>query len=110
MIKFSDITGLVRDLYAARYEPEGVRMLADIYWRSLLSVASLVIVCALAWGIVDLLGVLDTLAAAPDTSPTPPAAFNRVTLKNLVQGFQARQAEFETLGTTPLPRVTDPSK
>jgi hypothetical protein len=110
MIKFSDITGRARDLYAARYEPEGVRTLADLYWRSMLGVACLAVVCALAWGIFDLVGALDMLSATPDSTPLPPAAFNRSTLQHIVQGFEDRQAQFNSLGAQPLPAISDPSK
>ena len=110
MMNFSDIRETVRDMYATRYEPEGVRVLADIYWKSLLATACLVAVLAFVWGVFDLFGVLDTLAAAPDTSPTPAAAFNRGTLKNLVQEFQDHQSQFNALGAEPLPSISDPSK
>lgn len=110
MMKFSDITGQARNLYSARYEPEGARLLADIYWRCLLGLACLVVALALGWGIFDLLGVLDSLAPPATASPTPAAAFSRGTLQNMVQAFQDRQSQFDALDATPLPAVADPSK
>ena len=110
MISFADIQKRMRDLYDARFEPEGVRVLADIYWRTLLSFAVLVILLALLWGLWTLWGVFDVLAQAPDTSPLPPASLNRAALQGIVQGFNTRQAQFNNLQSNPPAAVPDPSK
>lgn len=109
MMSFDDIQVRARDLLASRFEPEGIRPLGDIYWRSLLGVAVALIVCAIAYGLLDLFGVLNTLASAADTSPLPPAALDRSVLKNVVQGFSDREATFTKFQTTAPAAIPDPS-
>ncbi|MDE1925024.1 MAG: hypothetical protein KGH79_02505 [Patescibacteria group bacterium] len=107
---FNAILMRVRDAYASRFEPEGVRPLADIYWRTLLVLAVTLVLCAVLYGIWDLFGVLDALASVPDTSPPPPAALNRTTLETVVQGFQTRQTRFNDFGSTHSAAIPDPSR
>jgi len=110
MMSFSDIEKRMRNLYAGRFEPEGARSLADMYWTALLSCAGLVVVLALLWGLWTLWGVFDTLEQTPDTSPLPPASLNRAVLQGIVQGFDARQAQYNAYQSAPPAPVPDPSK
>jgi len=107
---FNDIWNRIVEMYATKSEPEGLGRLADIYWRTVLSLCFIIIVLALLYGVSDLLGVLSDLGTPPNTSGTPPSPFNRNTLDGLVQAFQARQQQYDALSATPSAPVLDPSK
>jgi hypothetical protein len=105
-----DMMNCARDIYAARHEPEGLRRLADFYWRGVLSLAFLIAACAILYGVWNILNVLNDLSAAPDTSASPPPPLDRTQLDATLNGFEARQAQFNALETTPGPTIPDPSK
>ncbi len=110
MMKFNDMLTRIRTALAGRYEPEGVRSLAAMYWRGLLVAAGILVIASVLYGVWDIFSVLDALASAPDTSPPPPAAVDRVALHSVVQGFQTRQTQFDDFRASPPPTIPDPSK
>jgi hypothetical protein len=110
MINFRNIPARVRNTYASRFEPEGVRPLADTYWRVLIVTAISLLILASVFGLWKLFGVVDTLSSLSDTSPPPPAAFSRAALHNVATGFDARQVRLEAFVTTAPPAIPDPSK
>jgi hypothetical protein len=110
MMNFNDIPTRMRDAYAARFEPEGQRSLAYLYWRSLLVLTGVLLVLAVAWGLWNLFDVFTLLASEPDTSPLPKAALDRSALMNVVQGFEARQVQWNELTGSPASSISDPSK
>lgn len=110
MKTFNVIWRRIRDLYGGRYQPEGLRPLAELYWRSLLVVSFFAIWFAILYGIWDMTGVLSTLAASPDTSPPPPSTLNKMTLDALVQEFDFRQQGFDSFTPATAPAVADPSR
>ena len=103
----------LRRTYEHRYEPEYARAFANLYWRSLLSLACIVVVGTFAYCAIVFFGALpqsstDTPAV---TSSIPAGAnLNRAELESTLNGFAARQASFNALKTDPTPSVTDPSK
>jgi hypothetical protein len=107
---FTTLWVRMRDMYALRYEPEGVQPLGTLYWRTLLIIAFIVVWLAVLYGIWDLTGVLSTLANMPDTSPPPSSGLSKSALDKLVQGFDARQSAFNSFGTRLPPAVADPSR
>jgi len=110
MITFTDITARLRNFYDSRFEPEGIRPLAEMYWRTLMLIASLLCLAALLFGIWNLFSVFDTLSSLADTSPPPPAAFSSSALHALSGGFDARQTQFNTFTSNPPSAAPDPSK
>ena len=110
MMFFTDIRRRARDFYALRFEPDGVHAIADIYWRTLLCTAALIVVLALVLGLWELFGVFDLLQRLPDTSRLPPSVFNRATMQAIVQRFDARQTQFDNLQSNPPAAIPNPSK
>lgn len=110
MMNLNDIPTRMRNAYAARFEPEGARSLAYLYWRSLLVLTGVLLVLAVAWGLWNLFDVFALLASEPDTSPLPKAALDRGALLNVVQGFETRQTQWNDLTGSPAPAIADPSK
>lgn len=97
------------DMYAGRHQPENLRRLTDLYWRTLLSLALVVVVGVFTYGILTLNRVLDALGDAYSVAPTPAPALDRAKLNTTVDGFEARGARFEALkARADLP--SDPSK
>jgi len=110
MMSFTDIGKNLGELYSSRQEPAGIRALAELYWRTLLVCAALVVVLALVWGLWQLFAVFAVLSSVPDTSPLPPAVLNRAKLQGIVQEFGARESEYQTLQSNPPAALPDPSK
>jgi hypothetical protein len=110
MITFNNITVWMRDVYASRFEPEGVRSITGMYWRALVVGGAVFVALALLFGLWNFFGVVDTLASLSDTSPPPPAAFSSVALHGVAGGFDARQAQFEAFAAGSSPALPDPSK
>ena len=106
----NNILARLRDAYAARYEPEGLRPLADTYWRSVLAIAFVVAVLAVLYGVWDLADVLNGLSASADAPVTPAPALDRSKLEATLNGFQARDTQFNSLETNPSQVISDPSK
>lgn len=94
----------------SRHEPEGMRVLSDIYWRTLLSIATLLVLSALVYGVWGLLRVLDDLNSVVRVSAPPPPAINRGVLNATMEGFETRSTQFELLKTKPGEIIHDPSK
>ncbi len=109
MMNFGDILTRLRDGYAGRFEPEGLRVLASLYWRTLLCAAALVIALSLKYGMWDLFGVLAGLSATSDTAGAPKPALTRAQLEAVVQGFKARQTHFDELSGS-VGAISDPSR
>lgn len=93
----------------SRHEPEGVRVLADMYWKTLLVLAVVVTIGAIVFGVWGLLRVLDAIGSAVRIAPPPPPALNRAVLDATMRGFENRRTNFERLKTTPGETIPDPS-
>ncbi len=101
----------VRDMYSYRHRPENMHAFANLYWRTLLYIASAVTLLAIGFGIWELSSVLQDLgsSAGAGNSVQPIPTLDRAQLKNTLQGFQAREARFESLKIS-VPDFADPSK
>lgn len=111
MMKFgSTIWRNLRETLSDRYEPEHIRSLADLYWRTLLVTAFVVLVFVFLYSTWGLLRVLNNLSATLDTSAPPPPALNRSLLNATVRAFEDRKTRFEELKANPPAPVKDPSR
>ena len=99
----------VRHLYANRYDPEGTRAFARVYWRTLLAIAFTAMVISIAYGEWSLYGVLQDLGNVPNTT-IPSSAIDRADLDAAVTGFEERQRAYEDLQKHPPSQVSDPSR
>ncbi|OGG52055.1 hypothetical protein A3C18_01995 [Candidatus Kaiserbacteria bacterium RIFCSPHIGHO2_02_FULL_54_11b] len=99
----------LRETLRGKYEPARVRVLADLYWRTLLTVTFVALVLVFLYSTWGLLRILDSLGAALDTSAPPPAALDRSELNATIQAFEARKTQFEDLKTNLPAAIRDPS-
>jgi hypothetical protein len=100
----------LRDRYAARFEPEVLRALTDLFWRTLLIIATCTILLSLLFGLWRLIDVHEMIASSADTSPLPPASLDRGELEQLTAGFDARAERFNNSKTSPPPIIQDPGR
>jgi hypothetical protein len=93
--------------YEYRQEPEEMHVIIEVFWRSLLSLAVLLVVFALWYGFSQLLGVLDDSheGAGAKVVGLP---LDKTQLEAAVQALEARQVETQTLTTSPI-NLPDPS-
>jgi hypothetical protein len=107
---FRRILRRVRDLYAYRYEPERLRMLAHIYWRTVLAGSCLVLVCAFAYGVWTLDAVLAQVeGAATSVGAKPSLPLDRVKLRTAIDAYEIRAARLDALSDDFSP-IADPSR
>ncbi len=110
-MKILDIfTKHLRGTTISRHEPEGVRVLSDLYWRIVISIAALLTVLSLGYGVWGLLRVLDSLSSFVLVPAPPPPALNRAILDATMRGFEIRRTQFELLKATPGEVIPDPSR
>jgi hypothetical protein len=110
-MKFSaDIFGTFREFIDGKSEPEGVRVIALVYWRVLLCSALVALVAIFFYGTWDLIGVLNAIAASTDTSAPPPAPFSRSALEDTVRTFKIRQTNFLNFKSSPPALIADPNR
>ncbi|HEV3244838.1 MAG TPA: hypothetical protein VG102_00585 [Candidatus Paceibacterota bacterium] len=98
----------IREAWEDRNEPEGLRALATAFWRGLVVVAFLALLCALWFGSQE----LDAASQAENVKNTyaaPRSPFDPAQLQSTLAAFSARQSEYQSLSTSPLPSVADPS-
>ena len=101
----------VKDMYDYRHRPENMRAFADLYWRTLLYLASIVTFFVIGFGIFELSSVFKDIGsgAGAGGSAQPIPTLNREQLRDTLEGFEARAVRFESLKTS-APVFTDPSK
>ncbi|MEK7601167.1 MAG: hypothetical protein AAB480_01375 [Patescibacteria group bacterium] len=107
---FSDTFNRLRALHRARHEPENLRPLADVYWRSMLAFMLLSIVGVIAFGLWQFVVVVENLSAAQSgNSSASPVTFNRTKLEGVLRAYDARQAQYDA-SASGAATVADPSK
>ena len=99
----------LRSLYEARCEPEGLRVLAELYWRTLLFVAMLCIGGTIAFGLWQFVAVLERLSTAQRPEELPPIALNRAELQSTIQEYMTRESRYQETITHPI-SIGDPSR
>ncbi|MBI5457572.1 hypothetical protein HY971_02505 [Candidatus Kaiserbacteria bacterium] len=97
------------EMIKAGYEPEYTRSLADLYWRTLIVSAFVVLVLVFLYSTWVLLRILNDLGGSPDTSVLPAPMLNRTELNATVRAFEERKAQFDALKANPPAVVKDPS-
>ncbi|PIR84141.1 hypothetical protein COU18_00070 [Candidatus Kaiserbacteria bacterium CG10_big_fil_rev_8_21_14_0_10_51_14] len=105
-----DLTKQARTALAGRHEPEGIRVLASLYWSVLLVLSFFIVMAVLIYGILGLLRILHDLNGTENLSTPPSSGLNRTELKEVLEGFENRAAQFEFLKTTRGASVPDPSR
>jgi hypothetical protein len=107
---FSDTWARLLALYRARYEPENLRPLADMYWRTMLSLMLISVAGVVAFGVWEFVAVVENLASGQNNdNSTPPVVLNRSQLETTLSIYGARQAQFQAAQSA-LVTVADPSK
>lgn len=105
-----DILARMRNTYANRHEPESLRTFVDIYWRTVLAIAFLIVVLVVAYGIWNLSRILGDLGRAPEITTPPTPVLSRAVLNATMQAFDTRQTRFDSFKVNPPAAVPDPSK
>lgn len=99
-----------KELYEARHEPENLRPIAEVYWRTLLIVALAAVALVILFGIWEFSSVLSTVTAAnTDGAGQQKPAIDRAQLERALNAFSERKANFE-MSKGLVPVVTDPMK
>ncbi len=98
----------IRETLSARHDPGHIRVLADIYWRTLIAAAFAVLILVFLYSIWDLTGILHDLGATADTSALPAPALDRSELNATVNAFDDRKTKFEELKTSPPASIKEP--
>lgn len=95
----------LKDAYAARHEPEALRILAQGYWAFLLTFSSICAVCAIAYGTWEFFRLPER---DESLSVRPRQAFTKSDLQALLKKYDERAAAFEARRIAPV-SVKDPS-
>ncbi len=108
-MKFPHVFSRVHDIYTNRYDPEGARSFARLYWHTLLVTVFLMLIASMVYGEWELYEVLHQLGEVPQTT-LPSPVLDRTALNATISGFDARQQTFESLRAHPTLQVSDPSR
>lgn len=96
MNSLTHIWNSLRTFYEARHEPENMRPLAEVYWRTLLVSALVALVGILSFGVWEFIDVTHTLSAGADLKSSEQSdILSRKDLTEMLDLYQARQAEFD---------------
>ena len=103
----------LRATFAHRYEPEYARAFADLYWRSLLVLACIIIAGVCAYSAIVFFGAIpqsSSSTASAISTISGGSNFNRVRLNATLNGFAARRTTFKDMQTGTIPPMPDPSQ
>jgi len=99
----------IKELRADASEPEHMRVLLTLYWRVLLWFVFIVMLGVFVYGGGQILGVMsdssDGQSDSSSATSTPSAPINSTQVDAVLQGFTARQVQFDAYktNTTPIP-------
>jgi hypothetical protein len=99
----------IRDLYGYRFEPERLRILADVYWRTTLLFACALSAGMFAYGVWILTDVLKQAEGGATLSTKSTLPLDRTKLREALGAFGARAERMET-AVKDLGPVADPSR
>lgn len=105
-MRFDTIHVNIKDAYAARHEPEALRLIARTYWATLVIGLLIVVISTIGYGVWEFFRT-----PSPDESISgvrPQSAFTRTQLQELLQQFDARGTSFEESMKAPV-TTKDPS-
>jgi hypothetical protein len=98
----------LRDAMRASDEPEHARVIADLFWRTLIVVSFIAVMCSLWYGWTLFDSVIQTMKAQPSTT-TRQTGLDHTKIDAVVAAFNDRTSRYTTLKTQPLV-LPDPSK
>lgn len=96
-----------RTAWEFRHEPEHMKVLALIYWRTLLALSALTMLGFVVWGAVLLFNATQDLGSLPAQGGGRAGTLNKEQLRETLEGFEARRARYEALKTAPI-QIVDP--
>lgn len=99
----------VQKAWDYRSEPESLRLLAVVFWRTMIVVGLLVFLLALWFGFQE----LNAASQAESVAPAAAAAqepWTPAQLQSALNSFSQRQSDYQALSQSALPAVADPSK
>lgn len=96
----------IRDAYAARHEPEALRILARTYWAFLIVGFILTVLIAISFGVWEFFRMPTTDESLSRVRPQ--TAFTKAQLQGLLDKFDARATKFQERMTAPV-QTRDPS-
>ena len=99
----------VQKAWDYRSEPESLRLLAAVFWRTIVFIAFLVFLFALWFGFQE----LNATSEAENVAPAAASAQQPWTpeqLQTALQALSQKQSDYQTLSQSALPPVADPSK
>ena len=100
----------IRDTWSYRSEPERLRILIEAYWRVLLGMAGVIMICAVLYSSVNLISALGRGEGKPTLSSGGGGAIlDRAGLQAVLSGFAERGTNYESLKKNP-PAIADPSR
>lgn len=99
----------VKHAYEYRHEPEELRVLADIYWKSLLIFSAVVIVLLLGYGVWQLTSVISSLSSVSGSSSgSTSLPLDKKDLQSALGGLAGRRTAAQELEGAPV-GAPDPS-
>ena len=99
----------LRDALSDPTEPENVRTIAVVYWRSLILLSFVLLATGMFYGYQQFNGVLETFTAIRPVDSRPVASFSRNDLDKTVAAVDARVLRYASLQAAPLTDA-DPSQ
>jgi|GEM_PF-2301622 hypothetical protein len=99
----------IKDAWDFREEPDNMRVLGVYLWHVLLVFVLFALIAAGWFGIQELNAVTQA-ENVTQTHSAPPAALDPNKLQAQLTLFSARQQSYQSVSSSPLPQVADPSK
>ncbi len=109
MTSGTDIWKGIVDMYAKRSDPEGARVLAVVYWRTLLAIAFLIVVLSITYGEWTLYGILHDSGGTSSTR-VPPPALDQASINAALTTFRQRASTYNALRAHSSGTFSDPSR
>lgn len=100
----------IAEAYAQRHQPEGIRVLAYVYWYTLLGAGALFFIAVSFFGYWEFAKVAQTENdVAPVSKASARALLKKEDIENVLKSFDERRAQHESLRSNP-PQIADPSR
>lgn len=91
------IKARISDLYAFRYEPEHVRAIANLYWRSVVITAFCAALLVSAFAVFEYRRAAGIIAGSAEPVAVSVPSITREALQSALSDFESRKAKFERL-------------
>lgn len=100
----------IRDMYAYRFEPERLRVLADVYWRTVLLCAFAISIMTFAYGVWVLFDVLKRVEGTHMIQAARPSLpLDRAQLRAALNAFEERAKRADAVAEE-FGQIPDPSR